>query len=455
MRIAFVYMNSEQNIGRGAGYVAAAIREDGHDLTFYDSFYGTLDKISTEILSEQYDILMISSMTILFDDALKLISIIKNTKNIPVLAGGIHVTILKDKILRDYPEIDYCCVGEGESMVIDFLRNFKTGSFSKVPNLIYREGSEVISNPVQDPEDLSRLPAFPWDLFRKEQIVTGDGFLHVNCTRGCPFNCTYCCNPIYLKLYKGKYLRMRPVDDVIGELRYLKKKHNPGLFYFADEMMLFNTNYVKELFGRFKKEIRSNFGLMARVEYLKEDTIKYLSDCGCKYVAIGVECGDEEFSKKVLNRNISNSDIEKCIELLRKHKIFVTTYNMIGYPVEYDDTLTLKTVAFNNKIKPDFTQISIFYPFPGTSLYDKCIKEDLIDNEKVKSLKRYYGSSVLKGRDHISAIWDILVKYYGMSSKIGWHFLPKRRKLYAISVRSLKLLKYYLKKLGLIILACL
>lgn len=236
------------------------------------------------------------------------------------------------------------------------------------------------------------------------------------------------------------------MDDVIGELRYLKEKHNPGIFYFADEMMLFNSSYAIGLFGKLKELVRSPFGLMARVEYLKEDTIKFLSECGCKYVAIGVECGDEEFSKKVLNRNISNKDIEDCINLLKKHEIFVTTFNMIGYPVEYDDALTLKTIAFNNKMQPDFTQVSIFYPFPGTKLYDNCMKENLIDNEKAKSLKRYYGSSVLKGREHLTAIWEILVKYYGMNSKISWYFLPKRKRIYAVLVRLVKLLKYSVNK---------
>ncbi|MGC2064317.1 MAG: radical SAM protein [Thermodesulfovibrionales bacterium] len=441
-------MNSEQNIGRGAGYVAGSIREAGHALFFYDSYYDTAEQISRKVAAEQYDVLMISSMTILFEAALKLISLVKSAKDIPVLVGGIHVTIFGAQILSDNPQIDYCCVGEGESMVKDFLNNFKTRSFGGVPNLLYREAGEIISNPVRDPEDLSKLPPFPWDLFRKEQIVTGDGFLHVNSTRGCPFNCTYCCNSIYLKLYRGKYLRMRPPEDVLDEIRYLKKKYDPGLIYFADEMMLFNAAYVQELLGRFKNEIRSSFGLMARVEYLTEDTVKYLAECGCTYVAIGVECGDEEFSKNVLNRNISNQDIEVCVNLLKRYKIFVTTYNMIGYPVAYDDTLTLKTVAFIDKIKPDFAQISIFYPFPGTRLYDKCIEEDLIDFEKAKSLRRYYGSSVLKGREYISAIWDILVKYYGMNSKIEWYFLSRRKKAITISARLLRMLKLNLNKLG-------
>jgi radical SAM superfamily enzyme YgiQ (UPF0313 family) len=298
-------------------------------------------------------------------------------------------------------------------MIKDFLQALNSdGDFSQVPNLAYRKEGDIVVNQIQKSGDLATLPEFPWDLFTERQIVQqGVGFLYVNATRGCPFICTYCCNKVYLDMYKKSYLRTRPVDDVIEELKFLKNKYNPRLFYFGDEMLLFNREYVRDLFSQFQAEVGGYFGLQGRVEYLiKEDLVKFLAECGCKYIGMGIECGDEEFSRKVLKRKIPNQAIIDCMALLRKYNIFVSAFTMIGYPVENDDFLTLKTLSLISQAKPDYTQMSIFYPFPGTELHDKCVKEDLIDFSKANTYASYFEESVLKGKEYIGEVQRNLTK---------------------------------------------
>jgi radical SAM superfamily enzyme YgiQ (UPF0313 family) len=51
------------------------------------------------------------------------------------------------------------------------------------------------------------------------------GMLTVLAGRGCPYNCTYCCNHQYKKLYadSGKYVRFRDPESVIREIKEVKK----------------------------------------------------------------------------------------------------------------------------------------------------------------------------------------------------------------------------------------
>ena len=397
MKIAFVYMNTEKNIGRGAGYIAGAVLEAGHALTFFDIKYTPVDKIIENIVKSDFDILMISTMTLLFPMAAKLVEQVKKRKKISVLLGGLHPTIIGPRLLKKYPKIDYLCIGEGESMVKDFLHHFGKSSLTGVKNLAFRVGKKVHCNPLRPPENLASSPLFPWHLFHKNSVVLSNGLLYTNATRGCPFSCSYCCNGIYLEKYGKEYIRTRPIAHVIAELKFLKENYNPRLFYFGDEMIFCDKRYALDLFTAMKEEkIGIPYGFMVRAEYMTPNTVKVLGKTNCKYVAMGIECGDEEFRRKYLKRNTSNEVIERSFQLCREAGIYTSSFNMIGYPFKEDKKLTESTIRINQKIKPDWVQVTIFHPFPGTELYNHCVKEELLDKERIGTT-RYYKESVLKG----------------------------------------------------------
>jgi radical SAM superfamily enzyme YgiQ (UPF0313 family) len=112
---------------------------------------------------------------------------------------------------------------------------------------------------------------------------------------------------------------------------------------------------------------------------------------------MGIECGDEYFRRAFLNRNMTNKQIEEAFRLFREKNIFTTSFNMIGYPFDNDNELTEATIDLNRNAKPDFVQTSVFYPFPGTELYNRCIENDLIDKTKLTQVSSYMENSILKG----------------------------------------------------------
>lgn len=399
MKIALIYTNSEANVGRGAGCVAGALAAEGCDLTFYDTFRTPSETVARRVAAGGFDLLMVSTMTLLFPQALSIIKAVKAHRNIPVLVGGVHPTILGGTLLEEHPEIDYLCIGEGEAMVVEFVRRFGTEALFDVANLAYRRHGRVHTNPLGPPTDLARLAPFPWHLFPDRSVVPpGQGFLYVTATRGCPYNCTYCCNGVYLRHYGARYLRFRPVDQVVAELDRLNRRYRPKLFYFGDEMIMADAGYARDLFRTLHRRLGLPFGCMIRVEHATAENADLLNETGCRYVAMGIECGDETFRKRFLNRNMSNARLVEGFGQFRARGIFTTSFNMIGFPVPYDDALTEATAQLNRKIRPDYCQVSIFYPFPGTRLHDYCVEKDLIDRERMAGRSRYYEESVLRGR---------------------------------------------------------
>jgi radical SAM superfamily enzyme YgiQ (UPF0313 family) len=398
MKIALVYMNTEMNVGRGAGYIAGAVLDAGHSLSFFDSAVIPPKQVARQIVRENYDVLLVSTMTLVFPMALNMIRYVKQHSNPVVLVGGIHPTIIGEPLLEEHSEIDYLCIGEGETMVTEFLNHLGSNSLFEVNNLAYRQDGQVFANRLNPPEDLTTIPTFPWQAFSDQAIVQKPaGFLYVTATRGCPYNCTYCCNGIYLKHYGKDYIRFRPVDQVMEELTYLKNTYRPDLFYFGDEMILADTTYAVSLFKAVKQQLSTAYGCMIRVEHITPEIARILKETGCQYVGMGIECGDKKFRREHLNRFMSNRKIMEAFQLLKAAGIFTTSYNMIGYPFENDADLTRETVRLNQAVKPDYAQVTIFHPFPGTKLYDHCLEKDLIDAGRMATRERYYGESVLKG----------------------------------------------------------
>jgi len=396
MRIVLIYLNNCKYVHRGVGEIYSVLKTTPHEIHFYDSAYSDLRTINYSM----FDVVMLSVSTVHYNDAVPLARYIKETSNAKILMGGIHSTIMKTKILEDCKEIDYLCIGEGEDFVVDFVNHFNTPKLLDILNLAYRDKDGIRANVVRECTNLHSLPVFNYAIWPAESIMQSfprPGFCYVNATRGCPFNCSFCSNGINLELYKKDYLRTRKVDAVITELKYLKSRYPIELFYFPDEMIMFDTNYVTELFTRIHDEVGVSYGCLARVEYINEDIVKLLSKTNCRYLGMGVECGDEEFRKTFLNRHMTNAQIISAFKMLKAvPDLMLMSFNMKGYPVPYDDELTKKTYALNDIIQPSILQMAVFYPFPGTTLYDYCVERDLIDPEKVKYVRDFYTTSVLR-----------------------------------------------------------
>lgn len=395
MKVCLIYVNKTKNIAFGVGYIASAAIEAGHQLLFLDTAYLNTEQVLDKVMDFNPELVAMSSMSLTWDYTLDLCKRIKNVMNVPILVGGLHVTIIQKEALQNNC-IDYICVGEGESTFIEFLNNFGSKARFSVRNIGYKNAEQIFINNVRPPEDRCKLPKFHWEIWDNRSIIDENGTMGVTLTRGCPFNCTYCCNSCYLKLYGSRYIGHRDINSVIQELVMLRDRYNPKKFYITDEMWLSGMEWVKKFCEVYQKKVGIPFGSMARAEFLSEKVVSMLKKAGCEQIGVGVECGDEKYRKKMLNRKISNDLIIKTFKLLHKYHIRSISFNMIGLPFETEKRME-KTVQLNKMLKPSYVQFTIFYPFRGTELYNICKEEIGIDYSK-NPTNNYYYESVLKGK---------------------------------------------------------
>jgi radical SAM superfamily enzyme YgiQ (UPF0313 family) len=409
MRVLFAYKNAECI---GIEYLMGTLRKEGHQtalyfesgsgeteiksrtIKYFAKISGSRNKLIKAAKEFKPDLIAISCLTNLYP-WLKQISEIfkKELGNIPIIAGGIHPTILTSRVLRDC-HVDFVCRGEGEeclSMLCDALENRK--DFSKIPNLAYiNEDGMIIANPIKNLlQNLDELP-YPYKRpFYKYGCFSKR--IYICASRGCPYNCSYCFNPVNKKLNNGKgnWHRLRSVDSLLDELRYFYEKYKYKEIFFYDDVFAFSKKWLREFAPKFKKHIALPYKCLLRPDYINEETIALLAESGCIYTDIGIESGNEEIRRRIMNRDISNDTIIKSAKLLKKYGIKFTTLNMLGVPGETKDTL-LETYSLNKKIKPDGIIVSTFYPYPGTKLLSECIKKGYADKNILYKIYEGEGS---------------------------------------------------------------
>jgi radical SAM superfamily enzyme YgiQ (UPF0313 family) len=194
--------------------------------------------------------------------------------------------------------------------------------------------------------------------------------LNTEISRGCVFKCHYCSNSLLQSIFKdlGKYHRQKDPAVAVSQIKKLKEKHQFNAVRFWDEdFTVFSPAYLKELSLLYKKEVNLPFIIYAGIRTLTQEKVKYLKKMGCITVAMAIESGNYWLRKYILNRNITDEDIIKKYNIVKKSGIRASAYNMIGLPFE-TRKMIFDTIYLNRKVKPATSSVSAYMPYPKTRL---------------------------------------------------------------------------------------
>ena len=332
-----------------------------------------------------------------------LFKVAKEITKTPILVGGILPTVAPEFFIDD-DNVDMLCIGEGEHAILELAnRHDRRENIVNIPNLVVKNNGVVHRNKLSGYYDWEPLIFQDWEIFDARHLskpfmgrLWKTGFFEMS--RGCPFNCAYCANHIYQKIFTslGKYNRQKSIESVMQEIEQMKAKYSLELIFFNDENLLtMGNDRFEEFCKKYKERIALPFFIQTRADsLLDEERVRMLSDLGCITIGIGVESGSEEIRKKVLNKHIPNSVFEKAFENCRKFNIRTTAYLMMGLPFETEANI-LETVNFCRKIKTDSIAISIFAPYHGTKLHKICVDNGFIEDRYYDEISVNY-SSILK-----------------------------------------------------------
>ncbi len=382
MKILLIYpyfleeRNEEENISAvpiGLYYLAALLLHEGYDaeiLNFYRS--GSNPQGIREILAQKNaDIVGLSVFNANRWGGIETARIVKEVNpDAKIVFGGVGATFLWDHFLRNFREIDYVVLGEGEYSFLQLVRlldNGSRGDLAAIKGIAFRNGSQIVRTAPADPiQDLDKLP-------NPARYFT---YNHLSLTRGCPGNCTYCGSPRFW----GHKVRFHSVSYFVDQLELLYRK-GISFFYISDDIFTMKKDLAiavcKEILSR---GLSISWYAISHVNNVDEEILYWMRKAGCIQISYGVESGSEKIRKK-LNKRIRNEQVERAFSLTTRFGILARAYIIYACPGESQATIS-ETEKLIREIKPLSVLFYVLRVFPGTALYDD-VKERMQITDEV------------------------------------------------------------------------
>ncbi len=129
----------------GQAYLAQTLLENGveYDVLDMNLGYG-LKHLRRKIEDFHPDLVGMSLISLEYRRLYNLLSEIKNLDGgIKTVVGGPHVTIMRERVLRECPAIDYGVVYEGEGTLTELCQGRLPEG--EIKGLIFRNGNNIVS----------------------------------------------------------------------------------------------------------------------------------------------------------------------------------------------------------------------------------------------------------------------------------------------------------------------
>ncbi|HPZ07016.1 MAG TPA: radical SAM protein [Candidatus Eremiobacteraeota bacterium] len=346
--------------------------------------------ISTDVntvLEFKPQVIGISSVTENFCIALKTIEKIKNLIEVPVIIGGVHISLLPESLPST---CDIGVIGEGEETILELLKIFLTsGRFEEsklkdVKGIVFRrsDGSIIINSvrPLIRPLDL-----IPWPERHTLDLLK---ITHVISSRGCPYRCVFCSTSTFWNCYRTHSARY-----VADELKSIMKNVSPPHIKFFDDLFIADKERLRQLVGFVSKEgLRPPYGFscFVRSELLNHEMLSLLKEMGFTGVAIGIESASPVILKMLKGQSTVEHH-QSALNLCKEYGLNTTVSVILGMPGEKEEDLQM-TYDFLEENEDKITEIEIcpVVPFPGTKLWDYALKKGFVSPDMDWSLLEDY-----------------------------------------------------------------
>lgn len=357
----------------GLMYVASALREAGFKASILDcTFLSNLEEVEQRIDAARPRAVGIYSMITMTKNALRLARAAKRSKMI-VIFGGPDPSLDPHKYL-DTGSVDYVVVGEGEETAPELLDCILNGGRARdVRGVAFPyNGTVVVTSPRPLIRDLDAIPLPSRDLIDNERYRSvwlkdhGYALSSIITSRGCPYGCNYCSNPV---APFGRTFKHRTAENVADELEKLVNGYGYDRIWMADDVFSLLKEPTMQLCDEIlRRELRFEWSCLTRADRVDRELLRKMKASGCRTIFYGVESGSQRILD-AMNRGMTVEQVRRAVAATKSAGIRVHTFLQLGYPGEDYHTIQ-KTITLLKELAPNEFSFTISYPLPGTELHN-------------------------------------------------------------------------------------
>jgi len=368
-------------------YLASYLRkydEKKHEIKIIDENAG--DDVKKELEKFSPYVVGITANTHQISRAMEIIDFINEQINVPVILGGVHVSALPKRTIKE-SKFDVGVIGEGEISFFELIQLLKKGKFKlkdlkKVKGIAFRNNGKVtITEPRPLIEDLDTIPFPARDLLNMryylncKTLIGGEEkrVVHMITARGCPYDCTFCCR--FGRL--GRKVRIHSSEYVIKEIEESIKKFNIGGICFFDDIFIIDKERVKKICqflidSGYNKKITWAVQMRANLISQKDlEFLKLMRRAGCVEVGFGFESGSPRMLAFLKKSTVTIEQNHHAIKLCKKAGMKIYANFMIGTIGEtIEDIQMTKKFIFDHIGSIVNLAVHLTTPYPGSDLWD-------------------------------------------------------------------------------------
>lgn len=311
---------------------------------------------------------------------------------------GPHASTTPQASMERATDVDGMLVGEPEDGVLELAALASLDDLGSVPSLTYRRGTEIVPHRARGSfAGFLDTPPPAWDLLDVSQYrlpLVDRPYVIVETSRGCPYTCDFCVAPIH----QGHKFRERSPKSLVDEIERSHREHGVEFFYLWGDTVTLNvksfTAFCDELIAR---DLPIQWFGNARADNLTDPAFVHrLKRSGCWMLALGIESESEEVRKDMAKR-LESQKIQAAFRNMRDAGVKSFAFFIFGYPGETPVTME-QTIDYAIELDPDFANFYPAVPYPGTALYEKCVRDGLLPPEAGADwAKMEYSYYLLKG----------------------------------------------------------
>ena len=406
MRILLISVNRERMpfpvFPLGLAYIAKVLREEGHPMDVMDLCFSqnvsvdlknTLRRFQPGLIGislRNLDNLTYPTSVSYLKEVEEVIGICRQQGSSRLVIGGSGFSLAPQELLR-HLDVDFGIVGEGEEVLVQFVRSLERGEpISPSPYFLVKgnpfppliEGARVF--PVRSPDR---------SFFETRRYLEEGGMGNIQTKRGCPFSCIYCTYP----LLEGKTVRLRKMEEVVDEIQRLVEEE-VDYIYFVDDIFNYPPSFAEALCREMvRRKVDVKWSAFVNPAFLNETLLQWMKEAGCDGIEFGTDSGSPRMIENY-RKSFTREDILRSSRLCSTLQVNHCHYLLFGGPGEDEETIE-ESFQLMDQLDPTAVIAMLGVRiYPGTELEKLSISQGVIRQNSPLMYPHFYISPNLGER---------------------------------------------------------